>query len=125
MLAGCPGSTSVLSGLPSPGEDVHLMFLNEALTFGHQGEELVLVLSNRGCPAKLDHLTQSVAPERWTKSLVHELDEFLPGWSAPITFDHREPLGSIAGHVEGGQEDLVGGLGFLDVEELIAPIQPR
>jgi hypothetical protein len=45
-------------------------------------------------------------------------------WFTTIAFHHCVPLGGIADHVKGCQEDLVGVLGVLDAEVLLTSVEP-
>jgi hypothetical protein len=105
-------------------EDVDLFLLQESLASGQERDELALLISNRGFPPKLNQFAQRIAIERRVKPLIDQLDELLPCWRATVALDQGIPLSSIASHVEGGEEDFVGGRCILNSKELITPVQP-
>jgi hypothetical protein len=105
-------------------EDVDLILLQESLASSQEQDELALVISNRGFPPKLNQFAQHIATKRRAETLIDQLDELLPCQHATIALDQGVPLSNIASHVEGGEEDFVGGRCILKSKELITPVQP-
>jgi hypothetical protein len=100
----------------SGSEDVDLMVLGQSLATAKEGEKLALVVGDEARAPQLDQLTQSIAPERWPKSLIDQPDEVIARRSALVMLQQGIPLHCVACHIEGCKEHFADGWHLLNAE---------